>query len=131
MGTGNFYAVTNLTPGAPTTYYYPSAAGTNLDGFDHLSVRALLISGDADNTLTMTVESDNGTGTFAWDETPGMYNWMTGTYGTASFVANNSTVACRLLAFNHNARMWRVKIVCLLAAAANNSLIISIRKVKV
>lgn len=135
MTTQNFdqerYTFTNLTPGAPTSYYYP-AAGTSGDGFDHITVRASLTSGDVNNTLTMTVESDDGTtGTFGWDETSGMYDWMTGAYGTASFVANNATVLCRLTAFNHNARLWRVKIVCLLAAAANNSGIIEIRKVKV
>jgi hypothetical protein len=123
---------TNLTPGAPTSYYYPAATGMSLDGYDNLTVRAQLVSADVNNTLTLTVESDDGvTNTFAWDETRGMYNWMTGAYGAASFVANNATVRCRLLAINHNARLWRVKIVCLLAAAAANSGIIEIRGVKV
>ncbi len=122
----------NLTPGAPTSYYYPSATGMNCDGVDNLTIRAQLVSADVNNTLTMTVESDDGvTNTFAWDETRGCYNWMTGAYGTAAFVANNATVRCRLFVKNHNARLWRVKIVCLLAAAAANSGIIEIRGVKV
>jgi hypothetical protein len=126
------YTFLNLSPGAPTSYYYPSATGTTGDGYDHITVRATLVSADVNNTLTLTVESDDGvTGTFAWPETRGMYDWMTGAYGAASFVANNATVRCRLLAINHNARLWRVKIVCLLAAAAANSGIIEIRKVKV
>lgn len=123
---------TNLTPGAPTSYYYPAATGMNCDGYDHLTFRAELVSANVNNTLTMTVESDDGvTATFAWDETRGLWNWMTGTRGAASFIANNATVRCRLLAQNHGSRLWRVKIVCLLAAAAANSGIIEVFGVKV
>lgn len=126
------YAFANLTPGAPTSYYYPSTTGTTGDGFDHITVRAELVSANVNNTLTLTVESDDGvTGTFAWDETRGMYDWLTGLRGIASFIANNGTTRCRLAAFNHDSRLWRVKIVCLLAAAAANSGIIEIRKIKV
>ncbi len=123
---------TNLTPGAPTSYYYPGATGMNCDGYDHLTFRAQLVSADVNNTLTMTVESDDGvTLTFGWGESLGLWNWMTGARGTATWVANNATVRCRLLAQNHNSRLWRVKIVCLLAAAAANSGIIGVYGVKV
>ena len=125
-------AFTNLTPGAPTSYWYPSAAGISADGFDNLAFRLRLVSGDANNTLTATVQADDGvTGTFEWDESRGLYDWLTNLWGTASWSANNATVRARLLARNHNARLWRVQVVVLLAAAANNSGIVEIRGVKV
>jgi hypothetical protein len=133
--TGNIseerYTFSNLADG--TILYLPGATGTNGDGFDHMTFRVQIVSGNVGNTVTATVQSDDGvTGTFAWDETLGLWNWMTGTYGTAGFVANNSTTRCRLLAINHNARLWRVKItVAIVAANADNSGIIEIRKVKV
>ena len=104
------YIFSNLADGA--IVYYPSAAGTDGDGFDHITFRLFLKAIDADNTLIATVESDDGvTGTFAWDETRGLWDWMTGTYGAASFIANNASVYARLLALNHNAKKWRVKLV--------------------
>ena len=104
------YTFSNLADG--TVAYYPSSAGTDGDGFDNITFRLSLISANADNTLIATVESDDSvTGTFVWDETRGLWNWMTGAYGAASIVATNATVLARLLSKNHNAKKWRVKIV--------------------
>jgi hypothetical protein len=125
------YAFANLADG--TTAYYPAATGTDGDGFDDITFRVFLKANDADNTLIVTVESDDGvTGTFAWDETRGIYNWMTGAYGAASFVANNSSVYARLLALNHNAKKWRVKlVVSAKGGGPNHNGAIEIYKVKV
>jgi len=117
---------------AGSPYYYPAATGLNADGYDHLTFRIQIVSGNVNNSVTATVESDDGvTWTFAWDESRGLWNWMTGARGTASWVANNSTVYARLLAFNHNARLWRVKLVIVDGGAAANSGIISVRGIKV
>jgi hypothetical protein len=127
------YTWSNLVSG---TYYYPDANGTILDGFDNLTIRAQLYgavaNGGPQNSVTMTIESDPGLAVWAWDETLGLYDWMTGTRGTASFVAAGATVNCRLQVWNHNARLWRVKIVINDGGgAARNSGIIEIRKIKV
>jgi len=125
------YTFANLTQAA-SPYFYPQAAGMNLDGFDHFSVRAQLVSGDLNNTVTMTVESDDGiTATFPWDESRGMYDWITNARGAASWIATNATVRCRLQATNHNARLWRVRIVIVDGAAPNNSGILVFRGIKV
>lgn len=121
---------TNLTPGAPTTYYYPTSAGVIADGYDHLTFRLQLVSADVNNTLTATIWADDGTGSWLWNESLGLYDWMTGAWGTASWVANNATTLARLQAWNHNAKVWRVQLVVLLAAAAANSGVIEIRGVK-
>jgi hypothetical protein len=120
----------NLADGA--TVYFPSADGIDGDGFDTFDFRLKLVSGDGDNTLTATVQSDTGAGTFEWDETMGLRDWMTGLYGTVSWTANAGTTDVRAEARNHNAKKWRVKIVCSTKqAAANNSGIVTIRRVKV
>jgi len=124
------YTFSNLTfAGGP--YYYPSAAGTILEGYDHLTVRAQLVGG-AGNLVTLTVESDTGLGTWAWDETTGMYDWMTNARGAATFVGGpGATTVCRLFACHHQARLWRVKLEVVDDQAPDNSGIIEFRKVKV
>ena len=117
---------------AAATYYYPSATGVNCDTFDHLQFRLKLVSGDVNNTLEATVEADDGfTGTFEWPETRGLYDFLTGGWGAASWIATNTTTRARGIAWDHNARLWRVKLVVTLGAAANNSGIVGIRGVKV
>jgi hypothetical protein len=121
----------NLTQAA-SPHYYPASTGLNADGYDHLTFRLQLVSGNVNNFVTATIHADDGTtGTFPWDESLGMWNWMTGAYGTASWIANNSTVYARLQATNHNARLWRVRLVIVDGAAAANSGIIEIRGIKV
>ncbi len=121
----------NLTPTA-TSFYYPSANGyVDMAGFDHLEIRFRLVSNDVNNTLTLTVESDDGvTNTFEWDETMGCWNWNTGTYGTVSFVATNTTTRGRLLLQNANSARIRVRVYVVLAAAAANSGVVEFRKIK-
>jgi len=116
--------------GAPTTYYYPSSAGADGDGYDDIAFELQLVSGNANNTVTATVESDDGGGTWAWDESLGLYDWIIGARGTASWTANNATVHARLTARNHGAKKWRVKIVVTVAVAPVNSGVVSIRRVK-
>lgn len=137
--------------GATTSYYFPRAvqsagitqtsftttsaeAYVDQDGYDHLDVRGSITSGDPNNTVVVTVESDDGvTMTFVWDETRGMYDWMTGLWGTANFTATNATVRFRLFAVNANAKRWHVRIANTTAPAqaVNNSGIIEIRQIKV
>jgi hypothetical protein len=130
--TQNFelYRSTKLNNGAAGTYYYPDANGTTGDGFDHIEVQAMLSSGIATDTLMLSVQSDDGSGTWGWDETRGMYLWSTGTYGNV-FVVNLATSHIRLTLLNHNAARWRVCLVIDVKGVANNSSTIGIRKVKV
>jgi len=128
----NMYRTTfaNLTQ-AGSPYYYPSSAGMNLDGFDHLAVRLSLTAG-ALNTVTASIWSDDGSGLWVWNETMGFYSWRTGVWGAASLAAAAGTTALdRYTAWNHNARLWRVRIVIVDGGAVSNSGIIGLRGIKV
>ena len=114
------------------TYYYPSADGfVNMEGYDHFSVQGRIVSGNADNTVTVTVQGDDGvTGTYVWDETLGCYDSTTNLWGVAAFVANNSTVTFHLHADYANCARLRVKVVIANAGALSNEGLLTIRKEK-
>jgi hypothetical protein len=135
MTTQNFtqerYTFTNLAMG---NYTYPNANGTDGDGWDNIAFRIRIVAGSADDTVMVTVASDDGvTMTFVWDETRGLYDWITGGYGVVSVLANNAIVTGRLVALNHNAKKWRVNVGVDYKGlgAVSNAGIIEIRKVKV
>lgn len=132
MTTQNFipYRSAEYNNVAAGTYYFPDANGTTGDGFDHIEVASVLMSKVATDTLMLSVQSDDGSGTWGWDETLGMYLWSTGTYGNV-IVVNMATSYVRLLAWNHNAARWRVRIIVDVKGVANHTFITNIRKVKV
>ncbi len=99
-----------------------------MDGFDHLSIQARLVAGAAD-TLTLTVESDDGTtNTFEWDETLGSYNSITGT-SLATWVINNGTLRIHLHLDDCNGRRFHIRL--LVAGGIANSGVLTIRRTKV
>lgn len=132
MTTQNFipYRSAELSNAAAGTYYFPDANGTDGDGFDHISFAALLASKVATDTLMLDIQSDDGSGTWGWNETLGCYYWGNGTYGN-TFVVNLATSYIRLTSWNHNAKKWRVRVVVDVKGVANNTVIVGIRKVKV
>ena len=128
-----------------TTYYSPYVSGAGLvqdkftaakagwvdmDGYDHLSIQFSLTAA-ADNTVTLTVMSDDGTTlAFVWDETLGAYNSTTNTYN-ATYAAAATTIVGHLHLDDADGKLFSVKLVVANAGALSNSGIITIRKTKV
>jgi len=114
---------------AAATYYLPQPAGNltaanryywDMQGFSDIGVSFYLVASDANNTLTLTFESSNDA--TAWvDISMAGYDLNQNAYGTASWVANNSTMSRQVDFDNLLARYFSVKIVVALGGAANNS----------
>ncbi len=147
MTTGNVkqarYAWTDIA-GPPLgrfaagTYYFPMTGYVSpatvygdqyidMDGFDHLSILIRLTAGAAD-TLTATVESDDGTtATFEWDDSLGSYDSTTNTYN-ASYAVTNGTIRAHLHLDDCNGKRFRLKLV--VVGGASNAGVVTFRKTK-
>jgi len=127
-----FFPLAVQDAGVVQVYFTPTTANAyiNMDGYDHLSIQFSLTAG-ANNTLTLTVESDDGvTTTFVWDETLGSYNSCTNT-NAATWAAAATTTNGHLHLDDCNGRRYHVKLVVANAGVLSNSGIITIRQTKV
>jgi hypothetical protein len=107
---------TNVTA---ATHYYPAATGSDISGYEHMSLSGKLI--DADGTLTLTVEATN-------DEDTTNADWIQ-VYGyddknnvtVNSWTVTNGTLTYAISFNVANYQHWRVKLV---ASGATNTVIV-------
>jgi hypothetical protein len=131
---GTTYFGPNVTGAVVQTYWAGAAdakyAFVDMDGFDHLSIQFSLTAG-ADNSVTLTVESDDGVSLmFTWDETLGAYDSTTNTYN-ASYVCAATTLLGHLHLDDANGKLFHVKLVVVNGGNLSNSGIVTIRRTKV
>lgn len=84
-------------------------AWIDMDGYDHLSIQGYVTAVGA-ATATLTVWSDDGSGTWAWDETPGCRDSITNAFAATYVGTGGVNTNFHLHLIDANSRRFQVRL---------------------